>query len=57
MGLSIQYAIVFTILVLVAVAVVCHFYNISKRKGGCPNCSSRECCCNANKKGRKKCCK
>lgn len=56
MGLSVQYAIVFVILLLVAVAVVRHFVNITKRKGGCPNCSSRECCCHNNKNGRKKCC-
>ncbi len=56
MGLNVQYAIVYAILLLLAVAVVRHFINIAKRKGGCPNCSSRECCCNRDKNGRKKCC-
>lgn len=56
MGLNVQYAIVYAILLLLAVAVVRYFINIAKRKGGCSNCSSRECCCNRDKKGRKKCC-
>lgn len=56
MGTSIQYIIVFAILAILVIAIIRHFYNISKKKGGCPNCTSYKqgcpSCCTDNKSSK-----